>query len=85
MSSLLSTYRQAVQQAVGRLHAAGIPAFQGVEGYVAAIYPDGTIRRVKPLAVIGQVNRVQTGIGDAANSDDTRWTERGGEVHSRFA
>ncbi len=85
MSSLLSTYRQAVQQAVGRLHAAGIPAFQGVDGYIAAVYPDGTIRRLKPLAIGGQGNTVQVGIGDAANGDDTRWPERSGEIHSRFA
>ena len=84
MSSLLSTYRQAVQQAVGRMHAAGIPAFQGVEGYIAAVYPDGTVRRLKPLAKIGQERKVQLGNGDAANGDDTRWSERGREVNSRF-
>ena len=84
MSSLLSTYRQAVQQAVGRMHAAGIPAFQSVDGYLVAVYPDGTIRRLKPLAMTGQRSKVQLGNGDAANSDNTRWTERGREVNSRF-
>lgn len=43
-------FRAAVRQAIADKHAAGLPAYQGIDGYLVAIYPGGRRVKLKKLA-----------------------------------
>jgi hypothetical protein len=49
MRSMLRAYRRAVHNVIAEAHAAGMPVYQGRDGYLVAIYPDGVIKKLKPL------------------------------------
>ena len=42
-------FRLAVQEAIAEKHAAGMPAYQGIDGYLVAIYLGGRKVRLKKL------------------------------------
>ena len=42
-------FRRAVREAITEKHAAGMPAYQGIDGYLVVIYPGNRIVRLKKL------------------------------------
>ena len=42
-------FQEAVRQAIADKHAVGLPAYQGIDGYLVAIYPGGRHVRLKKL------------------------------------
>jgi hypothetical protein len=49
MPTTLEIFRQAVREAIASAHKAGLPAYQGINGYIVAIYPDGRRVRLEKL------------------------------------
>lgn len=74
MKQELRRYRQAVKDAIAASWKAGIPAFQGRDGYLVALYPDGRIVKLKKLR--GPRQKPET--DGAADSMDSSRTERVG-------
>lgn len=49
----LALYRKAVKKAIQDAHKQGYPAYQCIDGYIVALYPDGDsvkLEKVKPLS-----------------------------------
>jgi biotin operon repressor len=42
MENHLKIYQEAVAEAIKSLHSKGLPAYQSKNGYIVAIYPDGS-------------------------------------------
>ncbi|MBI3707503.1 MAG: hypothetical protein HY246_07475 [Proteobacteria bacterium] len=73
-------YRRAARQAIAEAHAAGLPVFQGRDGYLVAIDPDGRVARLKKLATPptnGKATHAE------AKPDNSRRTKRRRKVHAR--
>lgn len=69
-------FQEAVADAIRDAHAAGLPVFQGKDGWLVAIYPDGREVRLQRLtdsavAMLGKTN-------GRAKADPARRTERRG-------
>jgi hypothetical protein len=80
MDRVLRIYRRAVRKAIAEAHAAGLPVYQGRDGYLVAIYPDGRVARLKKLATPptnGKAAHVE------AKADTARRTKRRRKVHAR--
>ena len=69
------TYREAVKDAIAESHAEGIPVFQGIDGYLVAIYPDGRHVRLKKLRSAKQEDVASNG---KLKTDHCRWAKRFG-------
>lgn len=65
-------FRKAVKQAIAEKHAAGLPAYQGIDGYLVAIYPGG--KRVKLKKLANQTPGVER--RDTAAADSPRRPKR---------
>ncbi|MBI3707497.1 MAG: hypothetical protein HY246_07440 [Proteobacteria bacterium] len=73
-------YRRAVRQAIAEAHAAGLPVFQGRDGYLVAIYPDGRVARLKKLATPPTNGKAAHA---EAKADNSRRAKRRRKVHAR--
>ena len=49
LPKIVRNFRRAGRQAIAEKHAAGMPAYQGIDGYLVAIYPGNRIVRLKKL------------------------------------
>lgn len=50
--SYISSYRQAVKEVIQETHARGFPAYQCIDGYIVALYPNGKtvkLQKAKPV------------------------------------
>jgi hypothetical protein len=55
---MLRAYRRAVRNAIAEAHGAGMPVYQGRDGYLVAIYPDGVIKKLKRLELSPETAKI---------------------------